>query len=240
MAHVVRFQISEIKSIQINWPHVFAFLLTVAGLVIAFLQRQLSTASPITWTAAIAVLGGPIWALFLKSIMQTSVPTMLNSGYNDEDKTIPAPPPVMKFEFEEIRSYREMSTPVRTVPTLRLPFGSLAEKLAELWELAAWACILLCGLMASIVVPACTPADQAIEAKIEQTVLSDFEAGDGLPQIETDVAKLVAGQPGADVVIIVNDALGLLIDLGLIPANDVPKAKAMRTELQMSRVQVTP
>lgn len=76
----------------------------------------------------------------------------------------------------------------------------------------------------------CTPAQQALFDQVDNLVLADIRAGDVLNQIETDVAKLVAGQPGADVVMIVDDALALLIDLNAIPPNLIPTAIKMRTE----------
>lgn len=62
---------------------------------------------------------------------------------------------------------------------------------------------------------------------IEKTVLADVEAGKTAEQIEADVAKIVAGQAGVDIVILVNDALAFLIDAGLVPSNWVPQAKAL-------------
>jgi uncharacterized protein YcfL len=77
----------------------------------------------------------------------------------------------------------------------------------------------------------CTPAQQAEATQIENTVLADLAAGKTLEQIEADVSKLVAGQAGADVVVIVNDALTLLEDLGVIPQGALPQAKVMSTTL---------
>jgi hypothetical protein len=78
---------------------------------------------------------------------------------------------------------------------------------------------------------ACTPANQAEATQIENVVLADLAKGDSLEQIEADVATIVAGKPGADVVVIVNDALQLLVDLGLIPANELPQVKIMIVKL---------
>jgi len=205
MAHLVRFRVSRLKAIQIDWPHVFAFLLSAGGIVIEALKQDLTQHVAITWMGLFAAVSGPIWMLFLQSIVQPTPPTdpPTSFGLDLDDRTIPAPPPTMKYE-------REFGVP-----------------------LFAWASVLLCGLMATVVVPlqACTPVDQAVEAKIEQTVLDDFLAGKTIVQIETDVAALVAEQPGADVVAIVNDILGLLVDLGKIPPNLIPKANAMRLAL---------
>jgi hypothetical protein len=80
----------------------------------------------------------------------------------------------------------------------------------------------------------CTPAQQAVETKVEQTILADLAAGKNLAQIETDVATLLAGQPGADAVIVVNDVLAMLIDLGVIPHGLLPQAKAMLEQSRMN------
>lgn len=84
----------------------------------------------------------------------------------------------------------------------------------------------LIGLNAS-----CAPAQQAVEAKVEQVILDDLAAGKTLPQIEADVAQLVAGQPGADAAIIVNDVLAFLIDIGVIPPGILPQARMMLAEV---------
>lgn len=82
---------------------------------------------------------------------------------------------------------------------------------------------------------ACTPAQVAEAKSIEQLVLADLEAGKPVEAIESDVAVLLCGQPNAsacvDVVVVLNDALTLLIDSGVIPANVLPRAKSMRGAL---------
>jgi len=82
----MRVRVSPIKSIQVNWPHVLAFLLTVGGLVIAFLQHHLSSGSPITWAAAMAALAGPVWMAFLNNVVQVNPPPM---SFADAEATIP-------------------------------------------------------------------------------------------------------------------------------------------------------
>lgn len=74
---------------------------------------------------------------------------------------------------------------------------------------------------------ACTPAQKAEVQSIEALVAKDLAAGDSLPQVEADVAKLIAGQPGADAVIVLNDALILLIDAGILPPNLLSVAETM-------------
>jgi hypothetical protein len=73
----------------------------------------------------------------------------------------------------------------------------------------------------------CAPAQIAEEQRIEQTVLADIVAGKSRQQIEADVATIIAGQPGADIAAIVDAALVLLVDVGVIPPNVLPTAVAM-------------
>ncbi len=79
----------------------------------------------------------------------------------------------------------------------------------------------------------CTPAQIAEEQRIEQTILveqtilADLVACKTRQQIEADVATIIAGQPGADVAAIVDAALVLLVDVGVIPPNVLPTAVAM-------------
>jgi hypothetical protein len=74
----------------------------------------------------------------------------------------------------------------------------------------------------------CTPALFPELTAVAKLVLADVTAGDGAEQVEADVAKLLAGQPGVDVVVAVNDAITILIDLGYIPAGFIPQAKALQ------------
>lgn len=75
----------------------------------------------------------------------------------------------------------------------------------------------------------CTPAQEAILGQIESRVLADLKAGMLPEAIETDIAQLLAGQVGVDVVRIVNDAITLLIDGGFVPANLLPAARSLQT-----------
>jgi hypothetical protein len=63
----------------------------------------------------------------------------------------------------------------------------------------------------------CTPAQFADDVqKATAIVIADLEVGRTEPQIEADVAQALAGQPGADVVIVVNDILRVLVDTHVI------------------------
>jgi len=76
----------------------------------------------------------------------------------------------------------------------------------------------------------CTPAQQAMFSKVEQVVLDDLAAGKTRAQIEVDVGNALAGQPGADVAIVLEDVLTFLIDAGYVPANVLPQARMMLAE----------
>ena len=80
-------------------------------------------------------------------------------------------------------------------------------------------------------VTGCTPAERAEAQTIEQLVLHDIQAGKGEQQIEADIAAQLAGQPGVDVVIILNDALAFLIDIGAIPSDLMGAALNMKASV---------
>lgn len=75
---------------------------------------------------------------------------------------------------------------------------------------------------------ACTPAETATFTSVEQTVLTALENGTALALIETEVKSLVPA--GADVDAIINEAITLLHDLGVLPPNVEPVASAVQTE----------
>ena len=81
---------------------------------------------------------------------------------------------------------------------------------------------------------ACTPAQSAMWAQIEQTVLTDLENGSALSAIE---AAVVAIDPAAASVAglvdtIIQDAIAFLVDSGALPtpASKV-RARGLQTEL---------
>lgn len=84
----------------------------------------------------------------------------------------------------------------------------------------------------------CTPAIEAKATQVENLVRSDLAVGKTLQQTELDVARLLDGQVGVDVALVLDNALALLVSLGLIPAAFAEdkaigqKAMAMRTELR--------
>jgi hypothetical protein len=84
---------------------------------------------------------------------------------------------------------------------------------------------------------ACTPAQSAEMVQIEQVILADVESGKPIVQIELDVTNILVGvniQKTADeIVIIVNDVLAYILDLGQLPAMYVPQAESMHKQLTM-------
>jgi hypothetical protein len=93
--------------------------------------------------------------------------------------------------------------------------------------------LFIAGGMAAIAfdTAGCTPAQQAILGQVETIILDDLAMGKTLTAIEADVARVFAGQTGVDIVLIVDEAIVLLIDAGLIPANILPYAKQIAGEV---------
>lgn len=77
----------------------------------------------------------------------------------------------------------------------------------------------------------CSPAIQAEAKSIEQLVLTDLAAGKTDVQIEADIANLLVGQVGVDAVVLLNDALQLLIDAGVIPPDLMANALSMKASI---------
>lgn len=85
----------------------------------------------------------------------------------------------------------------------------------------------------------CTPAEQATGGQIENKVLADLSAGDGLPQIEGDVQTILkATSPTAAVVIdAIDTALELLVLAGDIPPGLVPTVSSYRQTLAVAKAE---
>ena len=77
----------------------------------------------------------------------------------------------------------------------------------------------------------CTPAQSAAWAQVEPTVWADVEAGKSLEQIESDVAFLLVGKSGPELVAIVDDALAFLVDSGVLSGAGAAKAHDLRTKI---------
>jgi hypothetical protein len=148
MPPLARFRISPLKTIHVNWSHVFAFLLSAAGIVIAALQQQLSTKSAVTWTALGLAVAGPIWQLFLQSIVQTNLPPSAFSA--------------------------DTGVPMSTVPNSELKNTRDSMKLGLLGVQCA---LLLGGLAMILIVSACQTLPAVVQdvANIAAIVLADAE-----------------------------------------------------------------
>jgi hypothetical protein len=105
----------------------------------------------------------------------------------------------------------------------RATYGKRAAAAAAVAPVVLGIMVFFCG---------CSPAAQALEQRVEQTVATDLANGVALPQIEQDVAKVLAGQVGVDVVVVVQDAIAFLIDMGIIPASVQPYAHTVLGQAQ--------
>lgn len=103
--------------------------------------------------------------------------------------------------------------------------ASIAKALGTTLTLCL-ACVLT--VPAAAFLGGCTPAQSAVWASVETVVLHDLENGvTSLETIDVDVARALDGQVGVDIATVVNDALTILIDLGVIPAKDLPTARGL-------------
>lgn len=84
------------------------------------------------------------------------------------------------------------------------------------------------GLLAFVL--SCTAAQQATWTRVEQVVFDDLAQGKSRQQIEVDVGTVLAGQVGADIARIVDEAIVLLLDTGAIPPNVIPIAQQRLAE----------
>jgi hypothetical protein len=83
----------------------------------------------------------------------------------------------------------------------------------------------------------CTPAQQAQAVNVTGVVLSDLLAGKDLPTIEADVTRALAGAGVVvtDIAAIVEDALNLLLDAGLVPPSLLPRAADLKAQAHVAR-----
>lgn len=189
--------------LQIRWGHVAAFVVGMLGIWADALYKQLATGQSLSLTLLVGSLTGSgmlVWALFQETVWPD-----LTGGSGTASKlpggsggpSAPGGPP----------SARRMALDrgVHFVFSLSL--------------------ILLAALSATPLLTGC----QQIQAifpqldKVEQIVLAGVLAGEGAEQIEKDVAAFLAGKAGVDIVVVVNDAIGILIDMGIIPAGVIPQ-----------------
>ena len=110
---------------------------------------------------------------------------------------------------------------------------TLQPKLTRLAKKSASVLLLLVGLGSLVTTQTSCKAAAPLLSSIEGKILSDVEAGDSLQQIEGDVEKIitVSGPVGADVVLITNNALEVLVGLGIIPSQWLPTVNTYLTTL---------
>ena len=82
----------------------------------------------------------------------------------------------------------------------------------------------------------CTPAQSVEMSNIESTILGDLVANKSQAQVEQDVAAIVGGKFGVDVVILVDDALVLLIDSGTLTASELTAAQTLLGQVHPTAV----
>lgn len=202
-----------------DWRHTLILAASTAGGALVTYFEAEPTATLLSafqsWTTAKPLLVGAALAA-VTALVALAKQTFL---------VVPSPAPSAAKRVPSSVGGAEPPGAYSDKPTLRRDSFPLWV-VRPLWRTAAVLATLACLVVAADVPASCTPAQQAEYTQIEQTVLADLQAGKTLAQIEQDVGQLVAGQPGADVAEILNDALTLLIDLGVIPANILPTAKA--------------
>lgn len=86
------------------------------------------------------------------------------------------------------------------------------------------------ALAIACVLAGCAPAQTPnnVLATVEQVVIADLVAGKTLAQVEQDVARALGGSPAADVTMVVQDVLAVLIDTGVLPPSLLPLASQYR------------
>jgi hypothetical protein len=90
------------------------------------------------------------------------------------------------------------------------------------------------GLALIASVAACKPGEYPSFTSVEQTVLADIKlVGITIEKIEADIQPFVPA--GSNLDAIVDDALQVLMDLGLIPSTSLPQAQSMHATLAMRR-----
>lgn len=213
----------------VDIQHVVLLLLSAfVGAVVSYLSSQPTTTlvqALQSWSTAwpmlkSALVVGAVAALaLLKNSALKPTPT-LPSGpfggraggrcapdlYDDNTPHIFDPPPA--------ETHNERSAH----PARKLPWGPIAFA----------ACVAM-GFVVPAAVSGCIPALQAITTHVEEVVLDDLLNHVPYPQIEQDVAKAIAGQVGADVIIVLQDTINFLIDIGVVPASVRPYAEQVRT-----------
>lgn len=209
---------------NVTWKHLLAFVLAVVPIVSRPLADALTHGVAINGSWLLALLtstggvGGAIWLAFQQTILQPK-----DDGRGGLGRSLP-------------RSEIPVGGPV----SMKLPPPRNERRILDLGRAfrqatALFACVSLLS-MPIVGFGACTTAQvQAVFPeldKVEATIQQDLTAGKTPTQIEEDVAQIFAGQVGVDVVKIVNAAVTLLIDAGVLPAGVIPQAHTLQASMQ--------
>lgn len=134
--------------------------------------------------------------------------------------------------------------PAPAAPPAPAPTDAAAKRgFARLPLVGALALVAVLGLLA----PGCAwfKAEVPVAANVVAIVERDFRAGDGAPQISSDVCKALGGSAPTDlacagVAVLVQDALSLLIDSGVLAGKDQDRAIGMRDTILRSQPLTVP
>jgi hypothetical protein len=110
-------------------------------------------------------------------------------------------------------------------------------KMNDLKLVGAAAC-LAAMVTVSVAVPSattgCTPAQSAEISKIEQAVLDGLTSGATLVMVENAVELLIPA--GKDIDLLINDAISVLKDLGVLPPTLFSAAQSMQDQIAKQSV----
>ena len=101
---LIQIALTDLTSLHITWPHIFAFLIAVGSIVFPWLSQQMAAHQTITWTSAFAALAATIWMAFLRNVLQPNDPptnTVGGQGKLFNDDSHPTPPPG-RNEFSDL------------------------------------------------------------------------------------------------------------------------------------------
>lgn len=200
----------KIGPLKINLVHLAAFALAVVGIFAKEIHDAVLAGTPISWAwLAASGIGGAVWLAFQETIW----PDITGGG--GTSKTM-----------RTLLARRPPPTPVGMPVS---PASFYAPKKSGFFDLRFAPIFLM--LVAQTLYFGCAQIQAAFPQldKIEQVVLADLTAGKTAVQIESDVAGLLAGKTGTEIVVIVNDVITVLIDAGVIPPGVIPQAVAVQT-----------
>jgi hypothetical protein len=211
-----RAAVVETNTVLVDIQHVGLLVLSIfAGGVVSYLSSQPTTTifeALTSWSTAEPLLKAAlttgliaVFALLKDSIIKPTTPPPIvghiGAPSADAHQEFPPTPPAAA------RNERR-----------RLPWGPFSAAAVAATSL----------LLMPATLPGCTPAIQAIESNVEQVVFNDLANHVAYPQMEQDVAKVLAGQVGVDIVVVLQDAVTFLIDMGILPSSVQPYAEQIK------------